>query len=76
MPRVILTKTNREYQRYLDWLRGEMKRQKMNQTQLGQILGHDQVGISNRLNGVVEWSLPDVLETLEIFGAKLDDIIG
>lgn len=76
MPRVTLDKTSTLYRRFNDWVRGELCRQKKNQTDLARYLGLDQCGISKRMTGQVAWGFKEVLNVIEYLGGDLAEILG
>lgn len=75
MPRVTLDKPSTSYRRFNDWLRGELRRQKKNQTDLANYLGLDQCGISKRMGGQVAWGFKEVLNAVEFLDGDLKEII-
>ena len=75
MPRTNVDMTGRYIRRFNDWLRGEMKRKKVNQTVLAEYLHIAQQTLSLRMCGVSEWPFRDVLEVCEYFGTDLANII-
>ena len=75
MPRVKLDKPSTSYRRFNDWLRGELRRQKKNQTDLANYLGLDQGGISKRMGGQVAWGFNEVLNAVEFLDGDLKEII-
>ena len=64
-----------KYRRFNDFVRGELRRKKIQQSTLGEYLGVTQGVISQRLNGEIEWSFRDVLKTMEYFETKFEDIL-
>ena len=59
-----------EYRKLNDFIRGEMKRKKISQTQLAQSLNLSQVAVSNRLKGETEWGLKEVISLFEVLGVE------
>lgn len=76
MPRVNLDKPTTEYRQFVDWIRGELRRQKKTQVQLADYLRISPVSMSQRMNGAIEWPFREVLEVLEFFGASFTDVYG
>ena len=65
MPRVYLTKEDRECQRFSDFVRGELKRQDKRHKDLADCLNISQVATTNKINGKTKWSLSDMIQTLD-----------
>lgn len=76
MPRGFVDRPTREYRQFVDWLRGELKRQKKTQTALARYMNLDPVSITQRMNGTVQWSFPDVLKALDFLGCDFEDVYG
>lgn len=65
--------TAKKVRRFNDWIRGELKRQKKNQTELAYYIGTDQSGLSLRMNEKRTWTLKEYFNVLEFFGKKAED---
>lgn len=76
MSRGFIDRPTREYREFVDWLRGELKRQKKTQIELAAFMGKDPVSITQRMNGTVQWSYLDVLEALDFLGCDFEDVYG
>lgn len=74
MPRVTLDKPTIQYQRFCDWVKGELRRQGKEQADLAAYLNVSTPCISYRLNGKVEWYFRDVLKTVEFLGRDVTEI--
>lgn len=70
MTRQTVDKTSSRLRRFSDWVRGELRRQKKNQTELASYIGTDQPGLSLRLNGKRTWTLREYFDVLEFFDAN------
>lgn len=57
MPKVTLDPIERELNRFSDWVRGELRRQKKTQRELAAVLGCSPGNISQKLSGEVAWTL-------------------
>ena len=73
MTRQTVDKSSSRLRRFSDWVRGELRRQKKNQTELATYIGTDQSGLSLRLNGKRTWTLKEYFDVLEFFEATEDD---
>lgn len=60
--------------KFNDYVRGELRRRKLKQEDLAEYLGVSRSTLTNRLNGLIEWSLRDTLKVLEYFETTLDEI--
>ena len=56
-----LNKTEYHSRRFSDFVRGEMARRKIRQTELAAYIGIDQSSISKKLMGRVVWTLPEMI---------------
>ena len=68
MGRRTVEDTATKVRRFNDWIRGELKRQKKNQTELAYYIGTDQSGLSLRMNEKRTWTLKEYFNVLEFFG--------
>lgn len=68
MTRQTVDATGTKLRRFNDWVRGELKRQKKNQTELATYVGIDQPGLSMRLGDKRAWTLKEYFNVLEFFG--------
>jgi hypothetical protein len=73
MGRRTVEDTATKVRRFNDWIRGELKRQKKNQTELAYYIGTDQSGLSLRMNEKRTWTLKEYFNVLEFFGKKAED---
>lgn len=65
MPRVYITKEDRECRRFSDFVRGELKRQNKRYKDLAECLNLSTVAVNQRINCKTRWSLPDIIQTLD-----------
>ena len=61
-------KTSQDYRQLNDFIRGEMKRQKISQDDMAYGLNLTQSVISRKLSGETEWTLWEVLNVFERLG--------
>ena len=73
MGRRTVEDTATKVRRFNDGIRGELKRQKKNQTELAYYIGTDQSGLSLRMNEKRTWTLKEYFNVLEFFGKKAED---
>ena len=73
MGRRTVEDTATKIRRFNDRIRGELKRQKKNQTELAYYIGTDQSGLSLRMNEKRTWTLKEYFNVLEFFGKKAED---
>ena len=73
MGRRTVEDTATKVRRFNDWIRGELKRQNKNQTELAYYIGTDQSGLSLRMNEKRTWTLKEYFNVLEFFGKKAED---
>ena len=72
MPRTKVDIIGYRYRQINDFIRGELRRQKIPQIKLAEYLGISQAALSLRLNGTNEWPLRDFLETMEFLKQPLE----
>lgn len=65
-------KTSQDYNQLNDFIRGEMRRKKVNQNALAYSLCISQSGISDRLSGKTDWTMWEIMNVFEILGVKFD----
>jgi len=65
------SKTSRIYNETNDFIRCELKRKKITQTEAADYIGIRQDGFSRRLSGQIEWSFREVIKIYELLGANL-----
>ena len=61
---------NRKYQKLNDFIRGEMRRQKVTQEALAYRLNITPISVSNKLNGKTEWSAREIINIYEFLGIE------
>jgi len=61
-------KTSQEYKQLNDYVRGEMKRQKISQGDIAYELNLDQSVISRKLSGETDWTLWEMFNVFERLG--------
>lgn len=74
MPRLKLNPVDLKYQKFNDYVKGELRRQGKSQEQLADYLFVTATCISYRLNGKVEWFFRDVLRTCEFLDIDVTEI--
>ena len=62
---------NRKYNQLNDFIRGEMKRQKISQDDMAYRLNLPRASISKRLNGVSEWTAREIINVYEFLGIEM-----
>jgi len=62
---------NRKYNQLNDFIRGEMKRQKISQDMLAYRLNLPRASISKRLNGISEWTAREIIDVYEFLGIEM-----
>ena len=67
-----INKTSKEYKKLNDFIRGELRRKKINQSSLAYSLNLSQSNISDRLNEKTDWSLWETINVMDILGYELD----
>ncbi len=65
-------KTSLEYRQLNDFVRGEMRRQKISQASMAYMLKLPPASISQRLSGKTEWTMWEIINVFEILGVKFD----
>lgn len=65
-------KISQVYRQLNDFIRGELKRQKMSQKDLGYSLNLSQQVISKRLMGKIDWTLWEFINTLDDLGYEIE----
>ena len=70
MPKVYLTKEERECRRFSDYVRGELKRQKRSHSDLAAELNITQSAVTQKINGKIVWTLPEMITTLMFLGEE------
>lgn len=64
---------DRKLNRFSDFVRGEMKRQKLSQEEVSYRLGLERSCLARRLAGKTEWSMREVIMLSEILEFSLGD---
>lgn len=75
MPRTNVDKVATNYRRFNDFIRGELRRKRLNQEDLANYLNVNRSTLTNRLNGRIEWSLRDAFKAVEFLEADLKEIL-
>ena len=65
-------KISQVYRQLNDFIRGELKRQKISQKDLGYSLNLSQQVISKRLMGKIDWTLWEFINTLDDLGYEIE----
>lgn len=68
MPKLRETETDREANRFRDWVRGECRRQHISQKRLADELLISDVSMTRRLNGEINIPLEEVVQICSILG--------
>lgn len=68
MPKVFITKEEKENHRFNDFVRGELHRQGLRFEDLANELCLPTPSITNRINGRSRWTLGEVISTLSFLG--------
>lgn len=61
---------DKQYRKMNDFIRGEMKRQKINQDALAYRLNIPQQSVSQRLLGKTEWTAREIIDVFEFLGIE------
>lgn len=75
MPKTNVDRVKADYRRFTDFVRGELKRQKLRQRDLAMYLKVDDSTLSKKLNGGLGWSLMDALTTMEYLNVNIKEIL-
>jgi len=67
---------DRKVNKFNDYVRGELKRNHISQSDAAYRLGIPQSGLSNRLSGKVEWTMREVFMLADIININLEEIGG
>lgn len=70
MPKTFITTEQRESNRFNDFVRGELRRQNLRHSDLATELSLPTVSVTNRINGVSRWTLPEIISTLSFLGCS------
>ena len=65
-------KESQDYKKLNNFIRNEMRDQKVSQKELAYRLGLDQCGISKRLSGTTDWSMWEIINVFQILGVQFD----
>lgn len=63
---------NRKYNKMNDFIRGEMKRKKINQEAMAYRLNLSQQCVSYKLSGKVEWMAREIIIVFEMLGVDVN----
>lgn len=69
MPKLRETDTDREANRFRDWVRGQCKRKHITQSMLSDELLISDVSMSRKMTGATSMSMDDVIQICSILGA-------
>ena len=75
MPKTNVDRVKRDYRRFNDFIRGELRRQNLSQNDLSDYLNVDKSTLSKKLNGGLGWSLMDALKAMEFLDADIKEIL-
>jgi len=70
MPKVYLTTEERECNKFSDYVRGELKRQGKRHSDLAYELNLTQSTVTQKINGKIVWTLPEIISTLTYLGTE------
>ena len=70
MPAVTLDPVQRDINRFADWVRGELRRQRKRQSDLAREIGITQAALSMKLAGKCTWTLEDYYRTVRFLGGQ------
>ncbi len=65
-------KISKDYRQLNDFIRGEMKRQKVSQGNLAYSLNLTQASISQKLSGQTDWTVWELLNVFDFLGISFD----
>lgn len=65
-------KISQDYKQLNDFIRGEMKRQKISQENLAYSLNLTRVSVTRKLSGKVDWTVWEIFNVFEILGVKFE----
>ena len=71
----VLSKTQKEYLRFNDFLRGELKRRKIKQEEAATYLNLSRMSFVKRLSGTTEWSFMEVLEVMDFLDLDITEVM-
>lgn len=64
MPKIYLSKTERESQHFCDFVRRQLRVQKKKRSDLADELGLPLSSVTQRINGNARWTLTEIITTL------------
>jgi len=70
MPKVYLTTEERECNRFSDYVRRELRNQKKTHSDLASELHLTQSTVTQKINGKIVWTLPEMITTLMFLGEE------
>ena len=65
-------KLSQDYRKLNDYIRGEMKRQKISQGEMAYRLNLTQASVSYKLSGTSDWTVWELMNVFEILGIEFD----
>lgn len=65
-------KVSQDYKKLNDFLRGELRRQKISQEKLAYCLNITRASVSKKLSGSTDWTVWEILNVFEILGISFD----
>ena len=75
MPRTNVDRVATSYRRFNDFIRGELRRRKLKQSDLANYLDVNRSTLSKKMNGDLGWSLRDALKAMEFLDADIKEIL-
>lgn len=74
MARVMYDMPTRQYRRFNDFVRGELRRKKIKQENLAEYLKITRTALTLKLNGTNSWSLEQALNAIEFLDGDVAEI--
>ena len=65
-----INKADIQYNRFNDYVRGELKRRKLKQEDLAEYLNMERTALSHRLCNVTPWTFKEALYVCDFFGKE------
>lgn len=62
--------TGKKYRDFCDFVKCELRRQKISQNKLADMLGLNRQGIVDRLSGATDWKFKEVLEVIYVLDVE------
>ena len=72
MPKIYLSKEQKESQHFCDFVRRELRVQKKKRSDLADELGLPLSSVTQRINGNARWTLTEIITTLYFLGTSYE----